>query len=95
MAQYGNQRVEFSGQTTEFEDILMAKGIITKEQALLNKGMDPDLVADVLVNDQLTAMGFFDDPEVDNGPTRAEVVAATANFAELDELEVGSAQVHR
>lgn len=88
MAQFGNQRVEFSGETTQFEDILMDKGIITKEQALLNKGMDPDLVADVIVKDKLTELGFFDDPEVDNGPTKAEAIEATANLDELDELEV-------
>jgi len=66
----------------------MDKGIITKEQALLNKGMDPDLVADVIVKDKLTELGFFDDPEVDNGPTAAEAIEATANLEELDELEV-------
>ena len=88
MAQFGNQRVEFSAETTQFEDILMDKGIITKEQALLNKGMDPDLVADVIVKDKLTELGFFDDPEVDNGPTAAEAIEATANLEELDELEV-------
>lgn len=32
---------EHSGNTTEWDDILIKKGIITHEQALLNKGLNP------------------------------------------------------
>ena len=40
-----------SGETTQFEDSLMRHGVITKEQALLNKGMDSESVAKVLAHD--------------------------------------------
>lgn len=32
---------EKSGETTEWEDILISKGITTKENVLLNKGLNP------------------------------------------------------
>ena len=62
----GVQVTSFSGQTTQFDDILIEKGIITKEQALVAKlGEDPtkeqlDSVAEVLVKERLDKMGFFD-----------------------------------
>ena len=43
----------FSGETTQFEDALMKHGVITKEQALLNKGMDAESVAKVIAKDKL------------------------------------------
>lgn len=55
----------FTGETTQFDDVLMKHGIITKEQALLAKGMDVESVAEILVKDKLQKMGFFDDPEID------------------------------
>ena len=45
--------VAFSGETTQFEDALMKHGVITKEQALLNKGMDAESVAKVIAKDKL------------------------------------------
>ena len=32
---------EVSGETTEWEDILIKKGITTKEQVLIGKGLNP------------------------------------------------------
>ena len=62
----GVQVTHFSGQTTQFDDILIEKGIITKEQALVAKlGEDPtqeqlDSVAEILVKEKLDKMGFFE-----------------------------------
>jgi len=85
--QVRNPSYAFSGETTEFDDILIKHGVITKEQALLNKGMDPDAVAEIIVKEKLTEMGFFDEPDLPN-PTRADAIEATrGNLAELDELE--------
>jgi hypothetical protein len=33
---------EHSGNTTEWEDILIKKGITTREDVLLSKGLNPD-----------------------------------------------------
>ena len=52
-ASRGDASVPFTGATTEFDDVLMKHGIITKEQALLAKGMDVDSVAEILVKDKL------------------------------------------
>jgi hypothetical protein len=84
-ADYGSQSVKFSGTTTEFDDILIARGIITKEQALVAQGMDLDSVAEILVNDKLQELGFFDQPE-ETQQTKAEA-AALASLKELDELD--------
>ena len=35
---------EVSGETTEWEDILIKKRIITKEEVLINKGLNPENV---------------------------------------------------
>ena len=87
----GAQTIAYSGTTTQFEDALIGHGIITKEQALLNQGMAPDAVADLLVKEQLTAQGFFDTPPVEpltrSGPPRPEDVAEGATLEELEELE--------
>jgi len=85
MGDRGNRTYEFTGETTEFDDILISKGIVTKEQALLAKGMGVEAVADVLVRDKLQAMGFFDQ-EAPSEPSKQER-AAEASLDELDELE--------
>lgn len=36
---------EVSGETTEWEDILIKKGITTKEEVLIKKGLNPDDVS--------------------------------------------------
>ena len=63
-AQYGNRTVAFTGNLTEFDDVLISKGIVTKEQCLIAKGMDHDSVAEILVRDKLQEMGinFFKIP---------------------------------
>ena len=43
----------YSGETTQFEDALMKHGVITKEQALLNKGMDEESVRDLLLKEEV------------------------------------------
>ena len=85
MAYFGPNTVAFSGETTEFDDVLMKHGVITKEQALVAKGMPLDQVADILVKDKLEEMGFFEEPDVPE-PSKSDV-AASANLDELDELE--------
>jgi len=39
------QTYEVSGETTEWEDILIKKNIISKEEVYLNKGLNPDDVS--------------------------------------------------
>mmetsp|Transcript_38789 Transcript_38789/g.78222 ORF Transcript_38789/g.78222 Transcript_38789/m.78222 type:complete len:330 (+) Transcript_38789:197-1186(+) len=84
----GAASVPYTNTTTEFDDILIDKGIITKEQALLAHGMDPDQVADILVKERLTELGYFDEPEVLD-PTAKQVITAvgTASAEALDRLE--------
>jgi hypothetical protein len=36
---------EYSGETTEWEDILIKKGITTREEALLKRGLNPEDVS--------------------------------------------------
>jgi hypothetical protein len=36
----------YSGETTEWEDILIKKGITTRTEVLLAKGLDPNDVSD-------------------------------------------------
>jgi hypothetical protein len=39
------KKYEYSGETTEWEDILIKKGIATREGALLSRGLNPDDVS--------------------------------------------------
>jgi hypothetical protein len=81
----GHQFVKYTGTTTQFDDVLIDKGIITKEQALLAQGMDVDSVAEILVKEKLEEMGFFDET-IERGPTKDDI-AKEASLNELDELE--------
>lgn len=46
----GDKSYQVSGETTEWEDILIKKGITTKEDVLLGKGLNPEDVGfDVLL----------------------------------------------
>jgi hypothetical protein len=88
--QVRNPSYAFSGKTTEFDDVLIKHGIITKEQALLNKGMEPEAVADLLIKEKLTEMGFFDAPEVEHlsaAEERAVAIEQAKGLEGLDELE--------
>lgn len=40
----GGKHFEYSGETTEWEDILIKKGIITQEGCLISRGIDPATV---------------------------------------------------
>lgn len=46
---------EYSGETTEWEDILISKGIATREGALISRGLNPDDVRSVLKYDDSNA----------------------------------------
>jgi len=37
----GTTSYAYSGETTEFEDILVKKGVVTRDQVFLAKGLDP------------------------------------------------------
>jgi hypothetical protein len=49
----GRTKYGFSGETTQFEDALIKHNVITREQALLNKGMDEEDVAKLLVEEAI------------------------------------------
>ena len=38
----------YSGETTEWEDILIKKGIVTKESVLIGKGLNPEDVRTIV-----------------------------------------------
>ena len=43
--QSGGKSYEVTGETTEWEDILIKKGITTKEDVLIGKGLNPEDVS--------------------------------------------------
>lgn len=81
----GDVKYALTEETTVFDDVLMKHGIITKEQALLAKGLDVDSVATILVKDQLNDMGFFDEEE--HEATLQERAENATSNEELDDLE--------
>jgi hypothetical protein len=44
----GSHTYEYSGETTEWEDILVKKGVVTREQVFVAKGLDPRDVSKAL-----------------------------------------------
>jgi hypothetical protein len=75
----GDKTYEVSGETTEWEDILIKKGITTKAQVLMNKGLNPD---DFLTDEELgKELGIKE-------LTKAEEIdpLSLASLDELDEL---------
>eukprot|EP01040_Poterioochromonas_malhamensis_P003241 gene3241-3454_t len=64
---------EHSGNTTEWDDILIKKGITTREEVLLSKGLNP---LDYMEKEE---------EEFEEGPTKEEVLA-NLNLDEIDEL---------
>jgi len=42
----------YSGETTEWEDILISKGITTKESVLLGKGLNPEDVSFLILGNE-------------------------------------------
>ena len=49
MADRGAQSTPFTTQLTDFDDALIKRGICSREQCLLAKGMSEDQVLDTLV----------------------------------------------
>ena len=45
MSRVHGKTYEVSGETTEWDDILIKKGIKTKDEVLLEKGLNPDDVS--------------------------------------------------
>eukprot|EP01039_Chlorochromonas_danica_P008720 gene8720-9610_t len=72
MNQGSGSTYAYSGQTTEWEDILIKKGIRTKEEVLLEKGLNP--------------LDFIEKKEDEEEP-EVEDKLAKLDLDELDELE--------
>lgn len=67
------RKYEYSGETTEWEDILIKKGIATKEGALISRGLNPE--------------DFIKETEVDEELVTESDLLAVATLEELDEIE--------
>ena len=55
----GEVKYAISGDMTEFEDILIDKGITTKENILLNKGVNPNDVCFIGILSKLCACVYY------------------------------------
>ena len=95
MADRGAQSTPFTTQFTDFDDALIKRGICSREQCLLAKGMSEDQVLDTLVAEEVelqtraaedTLRASLLDRELNPERVREEV-AATATAQQLDELE--------
>ena len=53
MADRGAQSTPFTTQLTDFDDALIKRGICSREQCLLAKGMSEDQVLDILVGEEV------------------------------------------
>ena len=53
MADRGAQSTPFTTQLTDFDDALIKRGICSREQCLLAKGMSEDQVLDTLVAEEV------------------------------------------
>ena len=95
MADRGAQSTPFTTQLTDFDDALIKRGICSREQCLLAKGMSEDQVLDTLVAEEVelqtraaedTLRASLLDRELKPEKVREEI-AANASTKELDELE--------
>ena len=95
MADRGAQSTPFTTQLTDFDDALIKRGICSREQCLLAKGMSEDQVLDTLVAEEVelqtraaedTLRASLLDRELNPERVREEI-AANASTKELDELE--------
>ena len=95
MADRGAQSTPFSTQLTDFDDALIKRGICSREQCLLAKGMSDDQVLDTLVAEEVelqtraaedTLRASLLDRELNPERVREEV-ASHATVKQLDELE--------
>lgn len=60
MAGFGSDKVyEITGENTEWEDILIKKGITTQENVLLSKGINPEEVILSFLSFFLLLLFFF------------------------------------
>ena len=95
MADRGAQSTPFTTRLTDFDDALIKRGICSREQCLLAKGMSEDQVLDTLVKEEVeiqtraaedTLRASLLDRELHPEKVR-EAIAANATTKELDELE--------
>ena len=95
MADRGAQATPFSTRLTDFDDALIKRGICSREQCLLAKGMSEDQVLDTLVAEEVelqtraaedTLRASLLDRELNPERVREEV-ASHATVKQLDELE--------
>ena len=95
MADRGAQSTPFSTRLTDFDDALIKRGICSREQCLLAKGMSEDQVLDTLVAEEVelqtraaedTLRASLLDRELNPERVREEV-ASHATVKQLDELE--------
>jgi hypothetical protein len=95
MADRGHQTTPFTSQLTDFDDALIKRGICSREQCLLAKGMSEDQVLDTLVKEEVeiqtraaedTLRASLLDRELNPERVREEI-AANATAQQLDELE--------
>ena len=95
MADRGAQSTPFTTQLTDFDDALIKRGICSREQCLLAKGMSEDQVLDTLVAEEVelqtraaedTLRASLLDRELHPEKVREEI-ASHATVKQLDELE--------
>ena len=95
MADRGAQATPFTTQLTEFDDALIKRGICSREQCLLAKGMSDDQVLDTLVAEEVelqtraaedTLRASLLERELNPERVREEI-ASHATVKQLDELE--------
>ena len=95
MADRGAQSTPFTTQLTDFDDALIKRGICSREQCLLAKGMSEDQVLDTLVAEEVelqtraaedTLRASLLDRELNPEKVREEI-ASHATVKQLDELE--------
>ena len=95
MADRGAQSTPFTTQLTDFDDALIKRGICSREQCLLAKGMSEDQVLDTLVAEEVelqtraaedTLRASLLDRELNPERVREEI-ASHATVKQLDELE--------
>ena len=95
MADRGAQSTPFTTQLTDFDDALIKRGICSREQCLLAKGMSEDQVLDTLVAEEVelqtraaedTLRASLLERELNPERVREEI-ASHATVKQLDELE--------
>jgi len=83
MSAFNNKTYEVSGDTTEWDDILIKKGIKTKQEVLIEKGLNP---LDYMTLEELGLKDIVVDPNEVKEETREERLDKLT-LKEIDELE--------